>query len=188
MSTYDFSTLYTTLPHNLIKEKLTELIKQTFYREGSVYLACNNKNAFFTSEQPKQYKLWSCQKMCDALHYLLDNIFIRFCSKLYRQIVGIPMGTNCAPLVADLFLFSYERGFMLSLSDNNQADIIEAFNSTSRYLDDLLNIDNPYFEQMVGQIYPTELQLNKANSSDTEAPFLDLNLSITNGIVSSKNL
>ena len=75
---------------------------------------------------------------------------------------------------------------MLSLSDNNQTDIIEAFNSTSRYLDDLLNIDNPYFEKMVGQIYPTELQLNKANSSDTEALFLDLNLSITNGIVSSK--
>ena len=89
-------------------------------------------------------------------------------------------------IVADLFLFCYERDFMLSLSDNNQADIIEAFNSTSRSLDDFLNIDNPYFEQMVGQIYPTELQLNKANSSDTEAPFLDLNLSITNGIVSSK--
>ena len=186
LSTYDFSTLYTTLPHNLIKEKLTELIEQIFNREGSLYFACNDKNAFFTSEQPKRYKLWSCQKMCDALHYLLDNIFIRFGSKLYRQIVGIPMGTNCAPLVAGLFLFCYERDFMLSLSDNNQADIIEAFNSTSRYLDDLLNIDNPYFEQMVGQIYPTELQLNKANSSDTEAPFLDLNLSITNGIVSSK--
>ena len=135
------------------------------------------KMPFFTSEQPKRYKLWSCQKMCDALHYLLDNIFLRFGSKLYKQIVSIPMGTNCAPLVADLFLFCYERDFMLSLSDNNQADIIEAFNSTSRYLDDLLNIDNPYFE----------LQLNKAYSSDTEAPFLDLNLSITNGIVSSKN-
>ena len=91
--------------HNLIKDKLTELIERTFNREGSLYLACNDKNAFFTSEQPKRYKLWSCQKMCDALHYLLDNIFIRFGSKLYRQIVGIPMGTNCAPLVADLFLF-----------------------------------------------------------------------------------
>ena len=102
------------------------------------------------------------------------------------SIVGITISTNCAPLVAELFLFSYERDFMLSLSDNNQADIIDAFNSTSRYLDDLLNIDNPYFEQMVGQIYPTELQLNKANTSDTEAPFLDLNLSITNGKVSSK--
>ena len=96
------------------------------------------------------------------------------------------MGTNCAPLVADLFLFCYEKDLMLSLSDNNQSDIIEAFNSTSRYLDDLLNIDDPNFEQMVGQIYPTELQLNKANSFDTEAPFLDLNLSITNGIVSFK--
>ena len=146
------------------------------------------KMPFFTSEQPKRYKLWSCQKMCDALHYLLDNIFLRFGSKLYRQIVGIPMGNNCAPLVADLFLFCYERDFMLSLSDNNQTAFIEAFNSTSRYLDGLLYIqfDNPYFEQMVGQIYPTELQLNKANSSDTEASFLDLNPSITNGIASNK--
>ena len=82
--------------------------------------------------------------MCDALHYLLDNIFIRFGSKLYRQIVGIPMDNNCAPLVADLFLFCYERDSMLSLSDNDQTDFIEAFNSTSRYLDDLLN--NAYYE------------------------------------------
>ena len=71
---------------------------------------------FFTSEQPKRYKLMSYQKMYDALHYLLDNIFIRFDSKLYRQIVGIPMGTNCAPLVADLYLFCYERNFLLTLT------------------------------------------------------------------------
>ena len=83
-----------------------------------------------------------------------------------------------------VFLFSYLHGY--SLIYNNQTDIIEAFNSTCRYLYDLLNIDNSYFEQMVGQIYPTELQVNKANSSDTQAPFLDLNLSITNGMVSSK--
>ena len=62
---------------------------------------------------------------------------------------------------------------MTSLSDVKQAEIIEVFKSTSRYLDDLLNIDNPYFEGMVNRIYPTELQLNKANTSDTEAPFLD---------------
>ena len=96
------------------------------------------------------------------------------------------MGTNCARLVADLFLFCYERDFTKSLSRENQADIIEAFNSTSRYLDDLLNIDNIYFDQMVDRIYPTELQINRANSSDTEAPFLDLNLCISNGTVSTK--
>ena len=75
---------------------------------------------------------------------------------------------------------------MKYLSSDNQADVINAFNSTSRYLDDLLNIDNSYFEGMVNQIYPSELQLNKANTSDTEAPFLDLHLSISNGFVSSK--
>ena len=73
---------------------------------------------------------------------------------------------------------------MKGLSSDNQANVIKAFNSTSRYLDDLLNTDNPYFEGMVNQIYPSELQLNKA--SDTEAPFLDLHLSISNGFVSSK--
>ena len=60
---------------------------------------------------------------------------------------------------------------------------VSFFNSTSRYLDDLLNINNIYFEHMVDRIYPAELQLNKDNSSDTEAPFLDLNLSISNGTV-----
>ena len=95
------------------------------------------------------------------------------------------MGTNCAPLFADSFLFCYERDFMLSLSDNNQAGVVETLNSTSRYLDDLLKLDNLYFEQMVSQIYPTEIQLNKTNSSDTEARFWAWT-SITNGIVSSK--
>ena len=75
---------------------------------------------------------------------------------------------------------------MKNLFSDNQADVIKAFNLTSRYLDDLLNIDNPFFEGMVNQIYPPELQLNKANTSDTEAPFLDLHLSISNGFVSSK--
>ena len=126
--------------------------------------------------------------MCEALiyRYLLDNIYIRFGTKLYRQIVGIPMGTYCAPFVADLFLFCYERDFMTSLSDVKQAEIIDVFKSTSSHLDDLLNTDNPYFEGMVNRIYPPELQLNKANTSDIEAPFLDLHLSISNGFVSSK--
>ena len=146
MSTYDFSTLYTALPHNLIKEKLLDLIERTFYKkEGKLYLACNDKKAFFTStDNYRGYHIWSCQNVCDALSFLLDNIYIRFGTKLYRQIVGIPMGTN------------------------------------------LLNIDNPYFEGMVNQIYPSELQLNKANTSDTEAPFFDLHMSISNGFVSTK--
>ena len=115
-----------------------------------------------------------------------DNIFIQFGTKMYRQVVGIPMGTNCAPLVADLFLFCYERDFVMYRSVDKQADIIDAFNTTSRYLDDILNINNVYFDNMVSQIYLSELQLNKANTSDAEATFLYLHLSISYDIVSTK--
>ena len=134
LSTYDFSILYTSLPHNLIKDKLIDLIERTFQREGSPYLACNDRNTFLALEKPKKYHSWSCQNVCDALNYLMDTIFIRFSIKLYRQVVGIPMVTYCAPLVADLFLFCYERNFMMSLSDDKQADVIDAFNTASRYL------------------------------------------------------
>ena len=95
------------------------------------------------------------------------------------------MGTYCAPLVADLFLFGYKRDLMMSFSDDKQADVIDAFNTTFRYLDDILNINNVYFDNIVSQIYPSELHLNKANTSDTKAAFLDLHLSISNDIVST---
>ena len=116
--------------------------------------------------------------MTDARIYLLDNIFIKFGSKLYRQNVGIPMGKNCAPLDADLFLFCNERDFMKSLTKEKRYDLIDVFNLTSRYLDDLLNIDNIHFEHIAHKKYPAQLQLNKANASDTEAAFLDLNFNI----------
>ena len=183
LSTYDFSTLYITLPNNLIKEKLIDLIERVFKRfyknEGTRNLACNDRKAFFpTSTDHRGYTLLSCQNGCDALSYLLDNII--------QTNFDIPMDTHCAPLVADLSLFCYERDFVTTLYSDNQADIIEAFNSTSRYLDDLLNIDKPYFEGMFNQIYPPGLKLNKANTSYTKAPFLDLNPAISNVFVSSK--
>ena len=88
--------------------------------------------------------------------------------------------------VADLFLFCYERDFVLSPSDDNKSEVIEAFNSTSRYPDDLVNIDNTFFDTMVSHIYPSERQLNKLNISSTEASFLALHLSISDGFVKTK--
>ena len=96
------------------------------------------------------------------------------------------MDTNCDPLGCKLFLFCYQRDFMMSQPDDKQADIIDAFNTTSRHLDDVLKINNVYFDNMVSQIYPSEFQHNIANTSDTEAAFLDLHLSIFNDIVSTK--
>ena len=73
------------------------------------------RNGFFTSDAVRNYNLWSCQKVCEALTFLSDNIYIKFASKLYRQIVGIPMGTYCDLLVADLFLFCYVSDFLARL-------------------------------------------------------------------------
>ena len=92
LSAYDFSTLYTKLPHHFVKDKLIALIEHTFTREKTLYLACNEERAFFTSDVYKNYKLWSCQNVCEALVYLLDNIFIRFGTKVYRQTIGISDG------------------------------------------------------------------------------------------------
>ena len=102
LSTYDFSTLYTTLPYNLIKDKLIYLIERTFQREGYPDHVSNGRNMFFTLEQPKTY-------VCDVVTFLLDTIFIRFDTRLYRQVVVIPkcFNNNCAPLVVDSFLFCF---------------------------------------------------------------------------------
>ena len=97
--------VYTKLPQILIKEKLKDLTDHIFNKGNSLYLVYNENHSFFITEQHERYTLWSCQKKCDTLHFLLDNIFMKYGLKLYRRIVGIPMGTNCAPLVADLFLF-----------------------------------------------------------------------------------
>ena len=85
--------------------------------------------------------MWTCPEVCESLTFLLDNIFVRYGNAIYRQVIGISMGTNCAPLVADLFLYCYERDFMLSLSPDTRAGVISARNKTLRYLDDILNID-----------------------------------------------
>ena len=82
LSTYDFSTLYTTLPHNLIKDKLVDLIERIFQRDGSLYIACNDRHDFFTRDAVRNYNLWSCQKVCEALTFLLDDFDLKYIDKM----------------------------------------------------------------------------------------------------------
>ena len=103
---------------------------------------------------------------------------MKFEGMVYRQIMGIPMGINCAPLLADLLLLYYERDFMSYLHISKQYDLIDMFNDTSRYLDGIFTIDNSEFEKHIPDIYPTELQLNKAKTTDKETSFLDLNIKV----------
>ena len=111
-----------------------------------------------------------------AFTFLMEDIYVQFEGMVYQQIVGIPMGTNCAPLIMDLVLFCYERDFMSYFHKSKWYDPLDMFNDTSRYLDDIFTIDNIEFEKHIPDIYSTELQLNKVNTSGKETSFLDLNI------------
>ena len=106
----------------------------------------------------------------------MENIYVQFDGMVYQRIAVIPMGTNCAPLIADLFFYCYEWDFMSELHKSKRHDLIDMFNDTFRYPDDIFTIDNPEFEKYIPDIYPAELQLNKANTSDKETSFLDLDI------------
>ena len=94
----------------------------------------------------------------------MENIYVPFGDMVYQQIVGIPIGTNCAPLIADWFLYCYVRDFMSNLQKSKRFDLIDKFNDTSQYLDDIFTIDNPEFAEHIPDIYPRELKLNEANT------------------------
>ena len=112
VSSFDFSTLYTSLPHDLIKTKVLSLVKWCFDRESKTYLCTSAKAGFFSNKKYDSYACWTCTELCEAFTFLMENIYVQFDGMVYQQIVGIPMGTNCAPLIADLFLYCYERDFM----------------------------------------------------------------------------
>ena len=112
------------------------------------------------------------------LEFLVDNIFVVFAGKVFQQIVGIPMGTNCAPLLADIFLYSYEAEFIQSLPSTGRKQLASRFNFTHRYIDDVLSINNLEFENYLGQMYPVEFENKDTTESNTSASYLDLLLSI----------
>ena len=110
-----------------------------------------------------------------AIDFLLDNIYVRFGSSVFRQVIGIPMGTNSAPLLADLFLHTFECDFMVKTMKH---DITKAsqFSNTFRYIDDLLSINNVDFGNYISAIYPPELQLTDTSTSSTEVCYLDTHI------------
>ena len=87
----------------------------------------------------------------------MENIYVQFDGMVYQQIVGIPMGANCAPLKADFVLYCYERNFISHLRKFKRHDLIDMFNDTSQYRDDIFTIDNPELEKYIPDIYPAEL-------------------------------
>ena len=112
------------------------------------------------------------------LEFLVDNIFVVFVRKVYKQIVGIPMGTSCAPFIANIFFYSNEAEFIQTLLSTNKKQLSYRFISTHRYIDDGLSINNPEFENYLGQMYSVEHEIKDTTESNHSASSLNLLLSI----------
>ena len=110
------------------------------------------------------------------MEFLIDNLFISFGGTLFQQVVGIPMGMNCVPLLADLFLYSYESGFLQKLVKDKKIHEARAFSFTYRYIDDVLSINNSRFSEFLPLIYSPELEIEETTYTASSASFVDLYL------------
>ena len=178
VQTYDFSTLYTSIPHNLLKSQITALIHNSFKRRNGSnrythIKITGGKGYFIDTINPGGDNLYSADQICRMVEFLIDNIFVKFGGCLCHQVIGIPMGMNYAPLLADLFLYSYESEFLDNMIRGGHGKLARSFNLCYRYIDDLIVFNNK-FGDYVKEIYPYQLTVEKANTSDDLANYLDL--------------
>ena len=180
---FDFSTLYANIPHEALKTNIRNLITEAFKVRGSKYLIVSRDGKAHWSLEPS---LWSAcvsvdnSKLVEWTNYLIDSVYIKVGRKVYRQTVGIPMGTDCVPQLANLFLFHYEYSYMKNLMKKNLC-VAKKFNDTIRYIDDLLTVNNSKFEREICNIYPPQLTLKRTSESERNVSYLDISISICGG-------
>ena len=158
IKTFDFSTVYTTIPHSKLKNKLRELVQLCFIKKNGQrrykYLVIGRDRSYFVKHHSDSTKKFSETDIFNMLEFLIDNIFVMFGGRVFQQTVGIPMGTNCAPLLADLFLYSYEADSIQGLLKKNEKKLARSLNFTFRNIDDVLSLNSSMFGDFVDRIYP----------------------------------
>ena len=120
------------------------------------------------------FNKYTANDICTMVEFLVDNIYVRFGGQLFQQMVGISMGTNCAPLLADLFLCSYKNEFLDKLIEEGKRKLARKSNLTYRYIDDLISFNNKRFKEFISDIYPKELTISETTESTSIASNLNL--------------
>ena len=169
-STHDISTLYTKIPHDSLKANMKELIDEGFSVRGAQYISCNSRGKCCWSNERKYDINVDKSQLIIMINYLVDNIYVSVGNKIFRQRIGIPMGTDCAPLLANLYLFRLEYKFMKNLLKTNMSKA-RLFSNTFRYIDALLTLNNSSFGNVISDIYPPELVLKETTEKSGLAFF-----------------
>ena len=184
--TYDFSTLYTSIPHRELKKQIAWVINQCFNEGGRKFIRIGDFSASWTSARGKSDTCWDKDELINHVKWLISNIYVVCGDSMFKQVIGIPMGTDCAPFLANLFLFAYEYKWLLKKLENKEFDVLKKFNVCFRYIDDLLCINNhQLMDDVMTDIYPKELSLTSDNAV-LQCHYLDLDLEIRNNKIHSK--
>ena len=138
------------------------------------HIKVGRNKSYFTSDPLNGGNKYTANDICKMIEFLVDNIYVRFGGQLLRRMVGIPMGTNCAPLLTDVFLYSYENEFLGKLIKEGKRKLARKFNLSYRYIDDLISFDNKRFKEFISDIYPKELTISETTESTSIASYLDL--------------
>ena len=138
------------------------------------HIKVGRNKSHLTSDTLNGDNKYTANDNCKMIEFLVDNIYVRFGGQLFRQMVGIPMRTNCAPLLADLFLYSYENEFLDKLIEEGKRKLARRFNLSYRYIYDLISFNNKRFKEFISDIYPKELTISETTESTSVASYLDL--------------
>ena len=184
IKSFDFKKLYTNLPHDKVIDKVRGLIKLAFQDREMAFINISDKfNASWSNKGSGKWA-FSADQLTEMLTFLMDNIYVTCGNRIYRQVIGIPMGCDCAPNVADMFLFAYEYDYVCTRTDlenDTQAFILK---HCSRYIDDLNlpNADDAVISSIIEDIYPSNLDIIDTNDRNNNvSTFLDLEIFIENG-------
>ena len=182
METYDFSTLYTALPHEDIKLKFAGIFNKVFKREAKPYINVGYSKTYFSAAKNRNGCSYSVIDMVEILDFILDNIYVKCGKDIFKQIIGIPIGLDSGQDIANLLLFSYESTYIENLAKTNIA-LARKFNLCKRYIDDLFVGNFPNFRDHIYQIYPRKLEIKLESNNVKEVAYLDLNLKSENNIL-----
>ena len=181
IETYDFTTLYTNLRHEEIKTALQSVIKLAFRHKKFNYISIYKSSGSFVNSVRKGGIYFDVEKLIDACSFLIDNSYFSFGSYTFRQKIGVPIGVDPGPFIANLTLWYFENKYLDKLY---RVDYYSArlLNKTYRLIDDITTINSDgVFANHYMNIYPESLQLNKENSGCVSANVLDLDIVISEG-------
>ena len=179
---FDFKTLYTKIPHIELKQNVQTFVNRIFKHKNKRYIIVTDKSAYFSNKRSSKHLSLKADEFLCLIDFIINNSYVVYQGQVYRQIIGIPMGTNCAPDLANIYLHVFEYNYIHSLIDNNNYDFAKKLSNIFRYQDDLIVFnDDGMFETIIQDIYPPVMELENTNLSPNKVNYLDMTISVHQG-------